>query len=57
MLTTTTPRDRDLEEELLDAATAAQTVEELNAELLELADLTEVAKQVETRAPTANGPS
>jgi ERCC4-related helicase len=36
----------DLEEELLDAATAAQTVEELNAELLELAELTKVAKQV-----------
>lgn len=35
-----------IEEELLDAATAAQTVEELDAELLELADLTEVAKQV-----------
>jgi len=36
----------ELEEELLDAATAAQTVEELNAELLELAQLTTVAKQV-----------
>lgn len=36
----------DLEEELLDAATAAQTVEELDAELLELAELTKVAKQV-----------
>lgn len=36
----------ELEEELLDAATAAQTVEELDAELLELADLTAVAKQV-----------
>lgn len=36
----------DLEEELLDAATAAQTVEELNAELLELAELTTLAKQV-----------
>ncbi len=36
----------ELEEELLDAATAAQTVEELDAELLELADLTTVAKQV-----------
>lgn len=36
----------ELEEELLDAATAAQTVEELDAELLELAALTAVAKQV-----------
>lgn len=36
----------DLEEELLDAATAAQTIEELDAELLELAELTKVAKQV-----------
>ncbi|MCB0932435.1 MAG: DUF3883 domain-containing protein [Mycobacterium sp.] len=36
----------ELEEELLDAATAAQTVEELDAEILELADLTTVAKQV-----------
>ncbi|SHV22324.1 helicase domain-containing protein [Mycobacteroides abscessus subsp. abscessus] len=36
----------ELEEELLDAATAAQTVEELDAELLELAELTAVAKQV-----------
>ncbi|WP_205874821.1 helicase-related protein [Mycobacterium camsae] len=36
----------ELEEELLDAATAAQTVEELDAELLELAELTNVAKQV-----------
>jgi superfamily II DNA or RNA helicase len=36
----------ELEEELLDAATAAQTVEELNTELLELAELTAVAKQV-----------
>ncbi|ORW93959.1 helicase [Mycobacterium sp. IEC1808] len=36
----------DIEEELLDAATAAQTVDELNAELLELAELTKVAKQV-----------
>lgn len=36
----------ELEEELLDAATAAQTVDELDAELLELADLTTVAKQV-----------
>ncbi|ASW95178.1 helicase-related protein [Mycobacterium intracellulare] len=36
----------DLEEELLDAATAAQTVEELDAELYELAELTKVAKQV-----------
>jgi superfamily II DNA or RNA helicase len=35
-----------LEEELLDAATAAQTVEELDAELVELAELTAVAKQV-----------
>lgn len=36
----------ELEEELLDAATAAQTVEELNTELLELAELTKVAKLV-----------
>jgi superfamily II DNA or RNA helicase len=36
----------ELEEELLDAATAAQTVEELDAELLELVDLTKAAKQV-----------
>ncbi|OHV00231.1 helicase-related protein [Mycobacterium talmoniae] len=36
----------ELEEELMDAATAAQTVEELDAELLELAALTKVAKQV-----------
>ncbi|OOK66160.1 helicase domain protein [Mycobacterium kansasii] len=36
----------DIEEELLDSATAAQTVEELDAELLELAELTKVAKQV-----------
>jgi len=36
----------ELEEGLLDAATAAQTVEELNAELVELAELTKVAKQV-----------
>ncbi|WP_068182696.1 helicase-related protein [Mycobacterium sp. UM_CSW] len=35
-----------LEEELLDAATASQTVEELDAELAELADLTALAKQV-----------
>ncbi|MCK9921265.1 DUF3883 domain-containing protein [Frankia sp. AgPm24] len=36
----------DLEEELLDAATAAQTVAELNAELLELADLVQTARRV-----------
>lgn len=36
----------DLEEDLLDAATAAQTVEELDAELYELAELTKVAKEV-----------
>lgn len=36
----------ELEEELVDAATAARTVEELNAELLELAELTRVSKQV-----------
>lgn len=36
----------ELEEELLDAATAAQTVEELNSELIELGGLTKVAKQV-----------
>lgn len=35
-----------LEEELLDAATAAQTVEELDAELADLVDLTALAKQV-----------
>ncbi|OLL18361.1 MULTISPECIES: helicase-related protein [unclassified Rhodococcus (in: high G+C Gram-positive bacteria)] len=35
-----------LEEELLDAATAAQTVEELDAELLELAGLRRIARQV-----------
>lgn len=35
-----------LEEDVMDAATAAQTVEELNAELLELADLTATAKKV-----------
>ena len=36
----------DFEEELVDAATAARTVEELAAELLELAALVSVAKQV-----------
>ncbi|WP_131769973.1 DEAD/DEAH box helicase, partial [Candidatus Protofrankia californiensis] len=36
----------ELEEELLDAATAAQTVEELNAELIELAELVRTAKVV-----------
>lgn len=36
----------ELEEELLDAATAAQTVEELNSELIELAALAKVARQV-----------
>jgi superfamily II DNA or RNA helicase len=36
----------ELEEELLDAATAAQTVAELDAELLELAELTAVAERV-----------
>jgi superfamily II DNA or RNA helicase len=36
----------DLEEELVDAATAARTVEELDAELLELADLIEAAARV-----------
>lgn len=35
-----------LEEELLDAATAAQTVAELDAELLELAELVEVSRRV-----------
>lgn len=35
-----------LEEELLDAATAARTVKELDAELVELTDLTALAKQV-----------
>ena len=48
----------ELEEELLDAATAAQTVEELNAELLELADLDrDRASGSATPAPTASGPS
>lgn len=36
----------ELEEELLDAATAAQTVEELNSELIELAGLAKAAKTV-----------
>lgn len=36
----------ELEEELLDAATAAQTVEELDTELLELVALTRIAKRV-----------
>jgi superfamily II DNA or RNA helicase len=36
----------ELEEELVDAATAARTVEELEVELLDLARLTKVAKQV-----------
>jgi superfamily II DNA or RNA helicase len=36
----------ELEEELVDAATAARTVVELDAELLDLARLTKVAKQV-----------
>jgi superfamily II DNA or RNA helicase len=36
----------EFEEELLDAATAAQTVDELNAELVELADLTQTARLV-----------
>ncbi|OMC31100.1 helicase [Mycobacterium colombiense] len=36
----------ELEEELLDAATAAQTVEELDAELADLAELTALAKEV-----------
>ena len=36
----------ELEEELLDSATAAQTVDELDVELVELAALTEVAKRV-----------
>ncbi len=35
-----------LEEELVDAATAAQTIEELDAELAELADLTRLARRV-----------
>ena len=35
-----------LEEDVMDAATAAQTVEELNAELLELTDLIATAKKV-----------
>ena len=35
-----------LEEDVMDAATAAQTVEELNAELIELADLIATAKKV-----------
>ncbi len=36
----------ELEEDLLDAATAAQTVDELNAELIELAELVKTAKLV-----------
>ncbi|USQ75329.1 helicase-related protein [Ornithinimicrobium cryptoxanthini] len=36
----------EMEEELLDAATAAQTVAELNTELIELADLIETARKV-----------
>lgn len=36
----------EMEEELLDAATAAQTVEELNIELIELAALIETARRV-----------
>jgi superfamily II DNA or RNA helicase len=36
----------EIEEELLDAATAAQTVQELDAELVELADLVQTARQV-----------
>lgn len=36
----------EIEEELLDAATATQTGTELNAELIELADLTKTAKKV-----------
>ncbi len=36
----------ETEEELLDAATAAQTVEELDAELIELAELVQTAKLV-----------
>jgi superfamily II DNA or RNA helicase len=36
----------EVEDELLDAATVAQTVDELDAELRELAELTRVAKQV-----------
>jgi hypothetical protein len=39
----------ELEDELLDAATAAQTVAELDAELLELADLTAAAERVRNR--------
>ena len=35
-----------VEEELLDSATAAQTIEELNAELIELHDLAETARRV-----------
>lgn len=35
-----------IEEELLDAATAAQTIEELTKELIELGELVKVAKQV-----------
>lgn len=36
----------DLEEELLDSATAARTVEELDTELIELAELIKVARRV-----------
>ena len=45
--TSSTPRSsRNIEEELVDAATAARTVEELDAELLELRDLIEAAERV-----------
>ena len=46
-----------LEEDVMDAATAAQTVEELNAELMELAALMETAKKVREAAPIASGPN
>jgi superfamily II DNA or RNA helicase len=39
----------ELEDELLDEATAAQTVAELNAELIELGELVRVAKRVRDR--------
>ena len=45
----------ELEEELVDAATAARTVVELEAELLDLARLTKVAQQVRDRGPDRKG--
>ena len=47
----------EFEEELVDAATAARTVEELDAELLDLADLIKAARACGRRTPTASGQS